>query len=146
MAAICDADARKTAEAVNTHKATWRIYQDYRELLEQKDLDAVFVAACDHHHVLASILACQAGKDVYCEKPLSLYVREGRALVTAARKHGRVVQTGTQQRTMEMNRFACEFVGDGGIGQILRHRVRELQGTHSLSGRGIARRADSGGS
>jgi predicted dehydrogenase len=118
VAAICDADARKTAEAVSTHKAKWRIFQDYRELLEQKDLDAVFVAACDHHHVLASILACQAGKDVYCEKPLSLYVREGRALVTAARKHGRVVQTGTQQRTMEMNRFACEFVRDGGIGQI----------------------------
>jgi len=118
VASVCDADARKTAEAVNAHKATWRVDQDYRALLEQQDLDAVFVAACDHHHVLASILACQAGKHVYCEKPLLLYIREGRALVAAARKHGCVVQTGTQQRTMEMNRFTCEFMRDGGIGQI----------------------------
>lgn len=78
----------------------------------------MIVAACDHHHVQASILACQAGKNVYCEKPLSLYIREGRGLVTAARKYGRVVQTGTQQRTMEMNRFACEFVRDGGVGAV----------------------------
>jgi predicted dehydrogenase len=118
VAAICDADARKTAAATRKHQADWKIYQDYRKLLEQRDLDAVIIAACDHHHVHASILACQAGKDVYCEKPLSLYVREGRALVTAARKYGRVVQTGTQQRTMEMNRFACEFVREGGIGKI----------------------------
>ncbi len=118
VAAICDADARKTAAATAKHKADWQIYQDYRKLIERQDLDAVMVAACDHHHVLASILACQAGKDVYCEKPLSLYIREGRALVAAARQHGRVVQTGTQQRTMEMNRFACEFVRDGGIGAI----------------------------
>ena len=65
--------------------------------------------------MLASILACQAGKDVYCEKPLSLYIPEGRALVTAARKYGRVVQHGTQQRTIEINRFACEFVRDGAV-------------------------------
>ena len=87
-------------------------------MLDRQDLDAVIVCSCDHHHVLASILACQAGKDVYCEKPLSLYIREGRALVTAARKYERVVQTGTQQRTMEMDRFACEFVRDGHIGAI----------------------------
>ncbi len=118
VAAICDADARKTAAANSEHQMDWKIYQDYRRMLEQPDLDAVIVCPCDHHHVLASILACQAGKDVYCEKPLSLYIREGRALVTAARKYGRVVQTGTQQRTMEMNRFACEFVREGGIGTI----------------------------
>ncbi len=118
VAAVCDADSRKTAAITAKHHADWTIHQDYRKLIEQPDLDAVIVAACDHHHVLASILACQAGKDVYCEKPLSLYIREGRALVQAARKYGRVVQHGTQQRTMEMNRFACEFVRDGGIGKI----------------------------
>ena len=118
VAAICDADDRKTAAAMNSRQADWRIYRDYRAMLDQKDLDAVIVCPCDHHHVLASVLSCQAGKDVYCEKPLSLYIREGRALVTAARKSGRVVQTGTQQRTMEMNRFACEFVRDGGIGTL----------------------------
>jgi predicted dehydrogenase len=118
VAAICDADARKTAAATAKHKFAWKVYQDYHRLIEQKDLDAVIVCPCDHHHVLASILACRAGKDVYCEKPLSLYIREGRALVTAARQHGRVVQTGTQQRTMEMNRFACEFVRNGGVGAV----------------------------
>ena len=118
VAAVCDADSRKTAAVTAKHQADWKIYQDYRKLIEQPDLDAVIVAACDHHHVLASILACQAGKDVYCEKPMSLYIREGRALVQAARKYGRVVQHGTQQRTMEMNRFSCELVRDGGIGKI----------------------------
>jgi predicted dehydrogenase len=118
VAAVCDADARKTAAVTQKHGADWKIYKDYRQMVEQRDLDAVIVTACDHHHVLASVLACQAGKDVYCEKPLSLYIREGRALVQAARKHQRVVQTGTQQRTMEMNRFACEFVRDGGLGKI----------------------------
>jgi predicted dehydrogenase len=118
VAAICDADSRKTSAAVAKHQADWKIYQDYREMLDQRDLDAVIVCPTDHHHVSASILACQAGKDVYCEKPLSLYICEGRALVNAARKYERVVQTGTQQRTMEMNRFACEFVRAGGIGEV----------------------------
>ncbi len=118
VAAICDADQRKTAATMREHKAEWAVFQDYRKLIERKDLDAVIIATCDHHHVLAAMLACQAGKDVYVEKPLSLYIREGRALVTTARKYGRVVQTGTQQRTMEMNRFACEFVRGGGIGKV----------------------------
>ena len=68
--------------------------------------------------MLPAYSACQAGLDVYVEKPLSLYVAEGRALVRAARKYSRVVQTGTQQRTMEMDRFACELVRDGGIGKV----------------------------
>ena len=118
VAAVCDADLRRTTAAIKKHGADWPVYQDYRKLIERKDLDAVMVATVDHHHVLASMLACQAGKDVYCEKPLGLYVREGRALVQAARKYERVVQTGTQQRTMEMDQFACEFVRDGGIGDI----------------------------
>ena len=118
VAAICDADSRKTADALKRHQASWKVHRDYRKMVEQRDLDTVIVCACDPHHVLAGIFACLAGKDVYCEKPLSLYIPEGRALVKAARKYGRVVQTGTQQRTMEMNRFACEFVRAGGIGQL----------------------------
>lgn len=118
LAAICDADSRRTAAAVAEFQASWKVYDDYRKLLEQRDLNAVIVCPCCHHHVLASILACQAGLDVYVEKPLSVYVAEGRALVKAARKYTRVVQTGTQQRTMEMNRFACELVRDGGIGKV----------------------------
>lgn len=118
IAAICDADSRKTAGALKQFQANWKVYDDYRKLFEQKDLTAVIVCPCDQHHVLAGILACQAGLDLYIEKPLSFYVAEGRALVQAARKYRRVVQTGTQQRTMEMDRFACKLVRDGSIGKV----------------------------
>ena len=118
LAAICDADSHRTAAALKEFQANWKVYDDYRTLFEQKDLNAVIVCPCCHHHVHAGILACQAGLDVYVEKPLSIYVAEGRALVKAARRYKRVVQTGTQQRTMEMDRFACELVRDGGIGKV----------------------------
>jgi predicted dehydrogenase len=118
VAAICDCDARKVTETLQEHRAEWKTYEDYRRLLEQKGLDGVMICTPHHQHVLPAMLACQAGLDVYVEKPLSNYVNEGRALVKAARKYGRVVQTGSQQRTMEMNRFACELVRDGGIGKL----------------------------
>ncbi|QDV64008.1 Inositol 2-dehydrogenase [Crateriforma conspicua] len=137
VVAICDADLRKTDEVTKKNQADWRVYQDYRKLIDQKDIDAVMVATVDHHHVLASILACQAGKDVYCEKPLSLYLREGRALVDAARKYQRVVQTGTQQRTMEMNQFACEFVRDGGIGDIRAVECVNFRGPNPYPAKGL---------
>ena len=79
VAAICDVDSRRTAAALKQHHASWKVYQDYRQMFEQPDLDAVIICTVDHHHVQASMLACQAGKDVYCEKPLSVYLREGRA-------------------------------------------------------------------
>ncbi len=118
VATICDCDTRKIAETVTEHHADWKTYEDYRRLVEQKDLDGVLICTPHHQHVLPGMLACQAGLDVYVEKPLSNYVTEGRALVKAARKYGRVVQTGSQQRTMEMNRFACELVRDGGLGKL----------------------------
>lgn len=118
VAAVAEPHRSKLAASIEKHRGRWTTYADYRRLIEQRDLDAVIVCPTDPHHVLASMLACAAGKDVYVEKPLSLYVNEGRALVKAARRYRRVVQTGTQQRTMEMNRFACEFVRDGGIGKI----------------------------
>lgn len=93
-------------------------YQDYQALLERKDVDGVFVATPDHWHVLPSIHACQAGKDVYCEKPLSLTVREGRRLVEAVRKYGRVLQTGSQRRSMSGHRLGCELVRNGLAGKI----------------------------
>ena len=139
VAAVCDADSRKTAAASVKHGASWAQYSDYRKLLERSDLDAVMVCTTDHHHVHASILACHAGKDVYCEKPLSVYVREGRALVNAARKHRRVVQTGTQQRTMEMNRFACEFVRAGHIGNIHAVECVNFKGPISYPANGLVK-------
>src|SRR5690606_4413345 len=74
-------------------------YEDYRELLARTDIDAVVIVTPDHWHATQAIHAAEAGKDVYCEKPLSLTVREGRAMVDATRKHGRVFQTGSMQRS-----------------------------------------------
>src|SRR5260370_12163452 len=74
-------------------------YGDYREMLKEKDLDIVLVATPDHWHALPMIAACQAGADVYVQKPISVDVVEGQAMVAAARKHGRVVQVGTQRRS-----------------------------------------------
>ena len=93
--------------------------QDYRKLLERKNIDAVIIATQEFQRVLPSIRACQAGKDVYAEKPLTLYVREGRVLVDIVRKSGRVFQVGSQQRSMAMNRIACELVRSGGLGKII---------------------------
>jgi predicted dehydrogenase len=101
------------------HRGTpLRPYQNYHKMLDKEKLDAVIVATPDHGRVLPCIHACQAGLDVYAEKPLTVSIGEGRVLVRAARKYGRVFQVGTQQRTMEMNRFACEFVRNGGIGKL----------------------------
>ncbi len=93
-------------------------YRDYRELLDNKDVDAVVVATADHWHILPSVHACMAGKDAYVEKPLSLTIREGRQLVQAARHFNRVVQTGSQQRSMTPNRIGCQMVRDGLIGRV----------------------------
>jgi hypothetical protein len=86
VAAICDCDGRKVAETLQEHRADWKTYGDYRRLIEQKGLDGVLICTPHHQHVLPAMLACQAGLDVYVEKPLSNYVKEGRALVAAARK------------------------------------------------------------
>ncbi|MFQ6130813.1 MAG: Gfo/Idh/MocA family oxidoreductase [Armatimonadota bacterium] len=97
-------------------------YADYRELLERKDIDAVDIATPDHWHALIGIHACEAGKDVYCQKPLTLTIEEGRALVNAVRRYGRVFQVGSQQRSAGNFRFACELVRSGRIGKV--HTVR----------------------
>jgi len=94
------------------------VYEDYRELLERDDVDAVIVTTCDHWHALAAIHACQAGKDVYGEKPLTLTIREGRAMVDAVRKYRRVFQTGSQQRSYLRNRQGCELVRNGRLGKV----------------------------
>ena len=96
----------------------WRTYQDYREMLESSDIDAVIVATPDHWHTTNAIHACEAGKDVYCEKPMTLTVREGRELVNAVRRNGRVLQTGSQQRSMDACRLGCELVRNGRAGTI----------------------------
>jgi len=110
---------------------SYEIYSDYRKMLERKDIDAVVVATGEFQRVLPCIHACEAGKDIYAEKPLTLYVAEGRALVNAVRKHDRVFQTGTQQRSMEMNRVACELIRSGGLGKVLDVRAINYSGAEA---------------
>jgi len=93
-------------------------YNDYRELLAREDLDAVLIATPDHWHALLSVDAVKAGKDVYCEKPISMTIEEGRRVVEAVRRHGRVFQTGTQYRSIPTIRRVVEFVRGGGLGQV----------------------------
>lgn len=107
-AAVCDVDKKRLATAVvRVEKETKKPcegFGDYRKLLDRKDIDAVVISTPDHWHALTTIHACQAGKDVYCEKPLSLTIVEGRKMVEAARAHGRIVQTGSQQRSDDRDR------------------------------------------
>lgn len=98
--------------------AKWAKYQDYRRMLDREKLDAVFVETTTHARVLACLHAILAGCDVYGEKPLTLTIAEGRPLVNAARKYGRIFQVGTQQRSMPINRHASQLVRAGAIGKV----------------------------
>ena len=97
-------------------------YNDFRDLLARTDIDAVEIATPDHWHAIPVIEACKAGKDIYCQKPLSLTVAEGRAMSDAVKQYGRVFQTGSQQRSDSHFRRACELVRNGRIGTV--HTVR----------------------
>ena len=123
IVALCDVNVPRAHAFREKKGAAWPVYVDYRRILDRADIDAVIVGTGEFQRVLPCIHACQAGKDVYAEKPLTLYVAEGRALVKAARRHERVVQVGTQQRSMEINRLACEFVRNGGLGKLLEVRA-----------------------
>ncbi len=94
------------------------VYRNYRDLLQDPNVDAVMIATPDHWHALNTVHACEAGKDVYVEKPMCLTVREGQLMVAAAEKHGRVVTTGSMQRSMEACRIGCEMVLNGRAGKI----------------------------
>ena len=118
IAAICDvyeANLNQAREMTDDKAAT---YKDFRKLLERKDIDAVIVATPDHWHALPTIHACDAGKDVYVEKPLSHTIEEGRKMVDAARRNKRVVQMGTQQRSGAHFQQAVEIVRSGKLGKI----------------------------
>lgn len=121
VVAVCDVDKGHLSEAVQYLKKKGRqvdAYGDYRRMLDRKDLDAVVIATPDHWHALPTIDACSAGKDVFVEKPLSLTVAEGRKMVDAARRHNRVVQTGSQQRSDPLFRQAVELIRSGRLGQL----------------------------
>jgi len=119
IAAIADVylpRAREVAAAVGAKDA----YQDYRQLLDRKDIDAVIVATPLRWHALNCIHAAQAGKDIYCEKPLTYTIVEGRRIVEAVRKYKRVLQTGSQQRSGGHEYTGCTYVRNGAIGKVTR--------------------------
>jgi predicted dehydrogenase len=116
--AVCDVYKPHLEKGLAMANGRAQGYKDFRKLLERKDVDAVIVATPDHWHALPTIMACQAGKDVYVEKPLALTIQEGRAVVNAARKYQRVVQTGSQQRSGEHYARAVELVRSGKLGKI----------------------------
>ena len=95
-------------------------YNDFQELLARKDIDGVVIATPDHWHALISIAAAQAGKDVYCEKPMSHTIHEGRAMVNAVRANKRILQVGSMQRSMTEFRVTCELIRNGILGTVMK--------------------------
>jgi predicted dehydrogenase len=126
--AVCDVDATRLAEAKKSAEEaagdgrTVLTYGDYRKMLENPEIDAVVVSTPDHWHALPTIHACQAGKDVYVEKPLAHTIAEAMAMARIARETGQIVQTGSQQRSNNLFRTACEYVRSGRLGKV--HTVR----------------------
>jgi predicted dehydrogenase len=130
LIAGCDVDSKKLnrfKQRVDTYYEETKpdlkydgckIFENYHELLALEDLDAVVIATPDHWHAIQSIDAMKAGKDVYCEKPLTHTVKEGREMVKTAAKYKRVVQTGSMQRSWRDFRHACELVSNGYLGEI----------------------------
>jgi len=124
IAAICDVDANHAAlaagMAVKAQSPRPLLFSDFRALLDRKDIDAVVVSTPDHWHSIIAIQAMEAGKDLYCEKPLTLFIEEGRRMVQVARQYGTVVQVGSQQRSDWRFRRAVELVRANRIGRLTR--------------------------
>ena len=123
VVALCDLNQAYLDFAAHKIGGNPKQFHDYRKLLDWRDVDAVVIATPDHWHALMTIHACQAGKDVYVEKPLSLCVAEGRAMADAARRHDRVTQMGVQRRSSSFCKEAAEIVRSGGIGKVTSARA-----------------------
>lgn len=134
FAYLCDVDIERDgmkdlADMLGREKnRTPKVVQDYREVLDDKDVDAVIVATCDHWHGPMTVYACQAGKDVYVEKPISHNIWEGRKMVEAARKYNRIVQCGTQNRSAPYNLKALDYIQSGKLGTIHLCKVFNMKG------------------
>ena len=118
LVALADCNLPQALEYRKKRGTDWAIYGSHYPLVDRKDIDAVIITTQEFQRVLPCMHAVAAGKDVYAEKPLTLYIEEGRKLVEAVRKTKRIFQVGSQQRSMAMNRIACEFVRDGGLGKL----------------------------
>src|SRR4051812_14394872 len=125
VVSLCDVDKTMLSDCAETvsirqlSKKKPRTYADYREMLKEKDLDIVLIATPDHWHALTMIAAAKAGADIYCQKPISVDVVEGQAMLAAARKYNRVVQIGTQRRsTPHLIEARDRFIREGKLGKI----------------------------
>src|SRR4029079_8958124 len=127
IVAVAECHEGRLNEAKSLIGGTARGYRDFRELLDAKAIDAVVISTPDHWHALMTILACVAGKDVYVEKPLTLLPREGRWMIDAAKKHQRVIQVGTQQRSGPHYSRSRELIQDGHIGKIVSIRMQSYR-------------------
>ena len=123
VAAVCDVNVPRYEDAKKRMGGKCEGYQDWRRVLDRKDIDAIFVTTPDHWHALMAVWGCQAGKDVYVEKPMTTTISEGRKVVEAARRYNRVVQVGIQQRSMPVYKKAVELVERGRLGHIVRTRA-----------------------
>jgi predicted dehydrogenase len=121
---VSDAHAGRLDEGRAQLGESAKAYADFRELLDDKNVDAVIVSTPDHWHALMTMLACAAGKDVYVEKPLSLFVREGQWMMDVANRQRRVVQVGTQQRSGRHYQKAREMIREGHIGAVMSVRMQ----------------------
>jgi len=118
VVAICDVDRDIAEKAKSDFGGQADLYEDYRKMLERKDIDVVLIATPDHWHTAMAMAACRAGKDVYCEKPLTLTVDEGKRLCKVVKETGRVFQAGSWQRNDERFRLACEMARAGRLGTL----------------------------
>jgi predicted dehydrogenase len=131
VAAICEVYEPRLQEGIATtsEKQSKKPegFKDFRQMYERKDIDAIVVSTPDHWHALQSILACAAGKDVYVEKPMTLFAKEGRWMIDAAKQYKRVIQCGTQQRSGEQYKQCVELIRGGHIGEVRNIRVASFR-------------------
>jgi len=120
VAAVCDVDQTHLGQAMDMTNGSAKAYGDFRAVLDRKDLDAVVIVAPDHWHGIMAVQACDAGKDVYVEKPSSKTIEEGQAMLNAARHHKRVMQVGSQGRSTPDARATCDYIRNGQIGTVNR--------------------------
>jgi predicted dehydrogenase len=123
IAALSDVYQPRMEQGIAACGGRAKAYSDFRRLLDDKDIQAVVVSTPDHWHALMTIMACAAGKDVYVEKPLNLFIREGQWMIEAARRYNRVVQVGTQQRSGKHYQKAVEMLRAGYIGKVISARM-----------------------
>jgi predicted dehydrogenase len=124
MIAVCDVDRPNAEFAAQSVGRDCQVLSDYRRLLENRDIQAVTIGTPDHWHALIAVAAMRAGKHVYCEKPLTLFLTEGQRMVRTARETNKILQTGSQQRSDTRFRLACELVRNGRIGEVRRIETR----------------------